>query len=256
MIEIANDNYFKGKGEFAWNLFRDDITINLYGNSDILDKNNHKFEVKCATKGSAGNLLFCRANYIGCNSSKHKKEYIKKLQDSLINFMEKAIPNNNDFEYVKSIITSCNIESKFSWNKSDGIYLNKDIIKKMTNSSFNEYVRYIYCEHTCHNLDNELLLNDIDLMNADNFKLWHFVNYCNYYLNFDAKKEELFGILFISNVECLAITNDVLKNIDYIKFKKEFNNFNITYPGSEITKDNKTNDRQKNRTITVCCKNK
>jgi hypothetical protein len=89
---------------------------------------------------------------------------------------------------------------------------------------------------------------ELDLTEKNNFKLFHFVNYCLYYILEDAKSEQLDKLIFIadSNILILNKNNLLLGSIEFLT--EIIKNWDVSYPEPGFTKkDDTSHDRNKDR---------
>jgi hypothetical protein len=106
----------------------------------------------------------------------------------------------------------------------------------MFNITINHYEGKYNCRFT-----------ELDLSDKNNFKIFHFVNYCLYYMYVDAKSENLDKLLFISNKEALILSKNFLENCTIDEIKPIIKNWEIFYPESGFDSKKTSHDRNKNR---------
>ena len=116
----------------------------------------------------------------------------------------------------------------FTWNNLTG-YFHTLLNLLCNNKDKNEFIKLIF------NL-------------TINFKVFHFVNYCLYYMLEDAKSENLDKLIFISETNVLILKKDFLLTCKLEEIMQVLTNWEIAFPDSGLTKDkNESHDRNKNR---------
>lgn len=257
LVECIDQNTIKGKGEFLWSCANKNIISNITNHGDILTAKMQLFEMKSANKDSVGNLMFAKPHYLACKAANKRAEYMEKLRDIEMSFLTSHSrvfykhDLTNILKEIENIISSFDDEDLYYWtaDRSNGYrYKLLNMYNNISNELANEYVRYIFHEHTLNNFYGKTIADDLDLMDKENFKLWHIINYCLYYIEYDAVGENLYGVLFSTNKNMLCITHEFLRNPNIEKMKNELKDFDIVYPKREINKnEDKMNDRMKNR---------
>lgn len=237
VIKMMNEfiiNSRSGYGEFFWSIINNNVQCNYLKQSDILYKNNAKGEIKCAeSKIKGGRLLFKRDAWFGFNNV---NEYKKNIEFKLRQFY---LAHNMSSECLNTYFNSANIND-YSWNN-----IFKQIFNSLPVHLKNEFVNYMFTVIT--NGCRPYRFNEIDLTNENNFKLFHFVNYCLYYILEDAKNENLDKLIFISNDDILVVNTKMLLNNSTESFNNILSGWNIDFPNPGFTKTNISHDRNKNR---------
>lgn len=237
VINLMNSfiiNSKNGYGEFFWTIINNNVQCNYLNQSDILYKNNAKGEIKCAeSKIKAGRLLFKRDAWFGFNNV---NEYKNNIEFKLRQFYLK---HNMSSECLNIYFNSANIND-YSWNN-----IFKQIFNALPAHLKNEFVNHMFTVIT--NGCKPYKFNEIDLTNENNFKLFHFVNYCLYYILEDAKNENLDKLIFISNNDILVVNTEMLLNNSAESLNNILLGWNIDFPNPGFTKTNISHDRNKNR---------
>lgn len=234
-----------GKGEFFWSIINKQIICNNKKHADILYSNNSLGEVKSAlTSSTAGRLLFKRDNWFGFNDA---ATYHRKIIEELQMFL---YLNKLKFDVTKFLpdVHAC---SYYTGYKELINYISELKIKSKTktvNKIINDLIIYIFKLTINFNKQFQLRFSELDLTDKNNFKLFHFVNYCLYYILEDAKSESLDKLIFVSNKENLILSKNDLLNLSKEELSIKIKNWEVSYPTPGFTKkDNTSHDRNKDR---------
>lgn len=234
-IKIKESN---GYGEFLYTIISKDVICNTNDIGDILFEDNSIGEIKCGVnKQKAGRLLFKRDNYFGYNSA---SLYVTEQKKLLISFVNKYL---NDSSLINLINNANHFE--FTWY---GVYKQiYNILKdKQLYNLCTLFTKYIFIKSV---KDwNPIKFITMDLSNEDNFKIFHIVNYCLYYILFDAASENISKLIFIGNKDILILTRDLLLNGSLEQLIEILKDWDIAYPTSGLTKkDAQSHDRNKDK---------
>ena len=247
VIKMFNNfilNNTDGKGEFLFSIIRPDVICNYTNSADILFSSNLKGEIKCGnSKAESGRLLIERGNYRGLSKFNNKQDYLSDTKNKIFLFLNKHLLLTSE---LKSLIEKLTIND-FYW---DAFYMQLfNYLKNINKNIANEFVKYIFKLSINNNItDEQILLSNYDLTNNEFFKIFHIVNYCQYYYSYDGKSENISYLIFISNKEYLCIPTNKLVTTPMIELIQILKNWNIVLPSSELTKNNEnSNDRNKNR---------
>lgn len=234
----------EGSGEFFWTLINTNIQCNYLGKSDALYLDNTVGEIKSAqNKTKAGRLLFKRDSWFGSNDINTFKYAVEKCINSYILHTQNL---TNEFINFAKTIDSLSLDM-FTWNNLTG-YFHTLLNLLCNNKDKNEFIKLIFNLTINFNFEFKPRFSDIDLTNKKNFKVFHFVNYCLYYMLEDAKSENLDKLIFISETNVLILKKDFLLTCKLEEIMQVLTNWEIAFPDSGLTKDkNESHDRNKNR---------
>ena len=227
-----------GKGEFFLSIINTQIVYNSKKHADVLFSDNTLGEIKFAdTASTAGRLLFKRDNWFGYNNY---DTYYNVVMNNLNTF---CIVNNlkiNLSEFFPNV-------HYMSYNTGYSKLI--DYVKSINKNIANKLIHYLFYM----TIDKEpqqfnIRFADIDLTEENNFKLFHFVNYCLYYILEDAKSEHLDKLIFIADTNVLTLNKNDLSNMSINALTKIIKSWEVAYPEPGFTKkDNTSNDRNKDR---------
>lgn len=247
VISVLQEFKFKsceGTGEFFWIIINKNIQCNFLGIADALYNDNSIGEIKSAkSKTTAGRLLFTRDAWFGVNDFNKFKIYLK---NDLHDWQSK-----NGINVLNSLINKIDTITPeyFSWNNPTGFYqqcINE--LKTVNKQLVNCFIKHIFNLTINHNQEFKPRFLDLDLSEKENFKLFHFVNYCLYYILIDAKSENLNKLIFISENNALVLNINILLNYDKKQVLTLINDWEVSYPKAGFTKTDKTShDRNKDR---------
>ena len=238
----------EGKGEFFWLLINKDVQCNYLSQADALYYNNTLGEIKCAeNKAKAGRLLFKRDSWFGTTDFETWKSLFNNdLQ--VWQLTNPVIANNGKLtNLIKEINTR--EPDNFTWNNKNGFFYDcSNELKLIDRSLANMFIKYIFNITINHNKSFKPRFLELDLTDNKNFKLFHFVNYCLYYMLEDAKSENLDKLIFMSNNKSLVLSKKMLETYTKDKLNKLIENVEIAYPENGFTKSKyESHDRNKNR---------
>lgn len=228
----------EGKGEFFWSIINKQIICNNKKYADALYKDNTLGEIKFAeTVSTCGRLLFKRDNWFGYNNY---DTYYNVVMNNLNTF---CILNNLKINLSEFFPTAHYMSYNTGYSKLI------DYVKSINKNIANKLIHYLFYM----TIDKEpqqfdIRFADLDLTDKNNFKLFHFVNYCLYYILEDAKSESLDKLIFVSNKENLILSKNDLLNLSKEELFIKIKNWEVSYPTPGFTKkDNTSHDRNKDR---------
>lgn len=238
-IKIKETN---GYGEFLYSIISRDVICNNNDIGDILFNDNTIGEIKCGVnRQKAGRLLFKRDNYFGFNNA---LLYVNEQKKLLINFINQYI---KDIQLQANLIQLVDhtIHFEFTWY---GVY--KKIYNILKDNKLNnictEFVKYIFINSVKGWMP--IRFTDMDLSNEDNFKIFNMVNYCLYYILFDASSENISKLIFIGNNDILILDKQLLLHGDLHLLQNILIDWEVAYPTSGLTKrDAMSHDRNKDK---------
>lgn len=230
-----------GAGEFFWTLINKNVQCNYLGKTDALYIDNTTAEIKSGqTKTKAGRLLFKRDSWFGSNNANN---FINNLYDKITAWIDSSI-SAKFIEYIEQIKTIS--LDKFTWNDLNGFYYTCLNLLETVEAK-NSFIRHIF-SLTINEHEFETRFNNLDLTDDKNFKCFHFINYCLYYILVDAKLENLDKLIFISDENSLVLNKEFLLTCELDEFTNLVMDWEISYPESGFTKEtNESHDRNKNR---------
>ena len=185
-VYILNDNFkqvikmmnnFKvtdkdGKGEFFWSIINTQIVFNSKKHADVLYFDNTLGEIKFADSASTcGRLLFKRDNWFGYNDSKTYYDVVMNNLNSFCLINNLKLNLTEFFPDVHAMSYNAGYLKLISYVKT----INKDIANKLIH-----YIFYMTIDKTSDQFFT--YFKELDLTEENNFKLFHFVNYCLYYI--------------------------------------------------------------------------
>ena len=241
VIKIMNNfkiNETDGKGEVFLSIINTQIIFNSKKHADVLYKDNTLAEVKLANNASTcGRLLFKRDNWFGYNSY---DTYYNVVMNNLNTFF---ILNNlkinlaEFFPNVHYMSHNSGYSKLIDYVKS----INKNIANKLI-----QYLFYMTIDKEPEQFD--VRFADLDLTDKNNFKIFHFVNYCLYYILEDAKSEQLDKLIFIADTNVLTLNKNDLLLMSIDSLNEIIKSWDVAYPEPGFTKkDNTSHDRNKDR---------
>jgi len=242
----------KGKGEFFWIIINKNSQCNYLGSGDVLYKNNTLGELKCScSKTEAGRLLFKRDSWFGFNNFEQFKLI---LQNQLLNWFYKHYQSIEILNYIQKITQFS--PDMFTWDNSNSVY-NTCLNLIDNNTLKNDFIKFIFTLTINNKEFKSIRFNNLDLTNKENFKIFHFMNFCLYYILEDAKHENLDQLIFSSNMYLLILSKTFLLTASKEEFLQKISNWEIAYPDSGFTKEkNESHDRNKNRAPGIYFKQK
>jgi hypothetical protein len=227
-----------GKGEFFWSIINTQIVFNSKKHADVLYFDETLGEIKFADAASTcGRLLFKRDNWFGYNDS---KTYYDVVMTNLNHF---CLINNLKLDLNEFFPTV----HFMSYNSGYLMLINhiKSIDKNIANKLI-QYLFYMTIDKSAEQFN--IRFANIDLTEENNFKLFHFVNYCLYYILEDAKSEQLDKLIFIADTNVLTLNKNDLSNMSINTLTKIIKSWEVAYPEPGFTKkDNTSHDRNKDR---------
>lgn len=227
-----------GKGEFFWSIINTQIVFNSKKHADVLYKDNTLGEIKFADNASTcGRLLFKRDNWFGYNSY---DTYYFVVMNNLNEFF---ILNNlkiNLSEFFPNV-------HYMSYNTGYSKLI--DYVKSINKNIANKLIQYLfYMTINKEPQQFDVRFADLDLTDKNNFKVFHFVNYCLYYILEDAKSETLDKLIFIADTNVLTLNKNDLLNMSFESLNDIIKSWEVAYPEPGFTKkDNISHDRNKDR---------
>jgi hypothetical protein len=127
--------------------------------------------------------------------------------------------------------------------------INKNIANKLIH-----YLFYMTIDKEPEQFDTRFA--ELDLTDKNNFKVFHFVNYCLYYILEDAKSETLDKLIFIADTNVLILNKNDLLNMSFESLNDIIKSWEVAYPEPGFTKkDNISHDRNKDRAPGIFKKN-
>ncbi len=237
-----------GKGEFLYTLLFDNVIPNSQNIADILTEDNKLYEMKDATcEVTAGRFLINRNNWVSIIPNNFEK--YKTLLKSFFLMSEFFVNYNIEAKNILNIIDNTDIIN-FSWQ---GLY--KNLLTQIYTIDKNYTKEFIFFIHTnfIFNIEDKNIsfkynLIDFNIENKDEIEAFALVNQLKYYFEIDAKDENLSGLIAISAFGTVILSREFIcqtctmsEILDMMKYLK------LAWPSTELTKEEKHHDRNKNR---------